>query len=303
MRIFNYFTERLKIDWVILEALNKLSSPITNIIAYILTEFGSGTIVFGIILFIYYIIDKKLAKKIAYIAGISFILNGVLKSCFKADRPFQFEKGKHLRKLDESLDGATGTSFPSGHSQNACTIYPLLALNTKKKWIKILCIIAAIIVPITRLYLGVHFPGDVVIGGLLGLIIAFVFNYLYDIFVNTKWYYIIGFGLLTISIPFLVINWNNLLVEDLFKCWGLFLGIILGFIIEEKYINFTNNASIKEYAVRLALALVSVLVIKSGLKMILPDHNIFHLIRYFLLVFTVIGIIPFFFKKEAKCNE
>ena len=130
--IGTYFNTRTDIEWKILEFFNNMSSSITNFIFFLISEFGTGEIVFGLIVFIYYVLDKNLAKKLSFILGTSFLINGMLKSLFLAKRPFQFEGKEYLKTFEGSSDGATGTSFPSGHSQNSGTLYTLLFLNLKK---------------------------------------------------------------------------------------------------------------------------------------------------------------------------
>ena len=77
MNILNYFIDRFPIEWKILEAFDKIANDFLNMIVFLLSKFGSGEIVFAIILFIYYVVDKKLGKKLAYILGSSFIVNGI----------------------------------------------------------------------------------------------------------------------------------------------------------------------------------------------------------------------------------
>lgn len=73
----------------------------------------------------------------------------------------------------------------------------------------------------------------------------------------------------------------------------------MSFYLEKKYINFSTKTSLKEAIIRLVVVLVVVFGIKIGVKAILPDHNICHLIRYFLMGFSALGILPFFFTKEG----
>lgn len=302
MNVLSYFVDRFPLEWKILEAFDKIANDFLNMLFFILSKFGSGEIVFAMILFIYYLVDKKLGKKLAYILGSSFIINGILKSLFLAKRPFQFEEHKHLKKLSDSMDNSTGTSFPSGHSQNAGTIYTAIYYNNKKKWIKGLCIAALIIVPITRLYLGVHFPGDVIVGLLVGMLVTLVLNRVYDNINHTKKYYIISLVFILLSLPTMIINFNNLAVADLYKSFGLYLAIILGFFIEEKYINFSHKVPVGFLALRLLIGAGIVLGLKSGLKAIFPNHNFFHMLRYFIMSFAGIALVPLLFKKEGK-NE
>ena len=176
----NYLDTRLDIEWQILEGLTKIQNTFFDILAFLISQLGYGPITFVVILFVYYVVDKKTGEKLGLIIAASTVFNALFKSFFMAKRPFQFEGREHLRKLSSSLDSAGGTSFPSGHSQNAGTIYTLLFMHFKKKWVRIVSIILLIIIPLSRVYLGVHFPGDVIVGLLLGIGIAVGLSVLYD---------------------------------------------------------------------------------------------------------------------------
>lgn len=294
-----YFQYRNSFEWNVMEFFHSFSSNILNPIFQIITEFGSGEIVFAIILLYYYCINKEFAKKLAFVLSTSFIFNGIFKSLFLARRPFQFPGKEYLRKIPSS-DGATGTSFPSGHSQNAGALYSSLIFNKVSKTIKIISIVLLILVPISRLYLGVHFFGDVVIGLLLGIGISISLNYFYENIKNPKILYLV-FGLvIVVSLPFLIINWNNPHCGDLFKSFGLSLAVFSANFIETNYIKFTTNVSIKNKVIRVIIGLIFTLALKSGLKLIFPTHNIFDMLRYFIMAFVALGVIPLFFKGEKN---
>ncbi len=69
--------------------------------------------------------------------------------------------------------------FISSHAANSFGIATLLLLFLKNKHISLILIFWAIIVSYSRIYLGVHFPGDIACGGLFGIIIAFILYRLY----------------------------------------------------------------------------------------------------------------------------
>lgn len=297
----NYFQYRNSFEWKILDFFHSFSSNVLNPIFQFITEFGSGEIVFAIILLYYYCINKDFAKKLAFILSTSFIFNGVFKSLFLAKRPFQFAGKEYLRKIPSS-DGATGTSFPSGHSQNAGALYSSLIFNKIPKLIKIISIILLILVPISRLYLGVHFFGDVFIGLLLGIGIAYSLNYFYDNIKNPKFLYLIYIIVIIVTLPFLIININNTNCADLFKSFGLALAVFSSNIIESNYIKFTTNVSFKNKLIRVILGIIFTIGLKSGLKLIFPMHNIFDMLRYFIMAFVALTVIPLFFKGENNAK-
>ncbi len=300
-------------EWKILDFFNKLNNDFLTAFFYFITEFGSGEITIIILAFIYYCYNKDIAKTLGYICINSMMLNGIAKSLFLAKRPFQYEGKEYLRALDESLDGATGTSFPSGHSQNTGSLFTSLIILFQKKWIRIICTIFIILIPVSRLYLGVHFPVDVITGLFLGIGTSCLGYFLINFF-KKKGYtlYILYSISILIFLPFIIFNINNPQVLDLFKAFGLYLGFVLGCFIEEKKVKFDYNVKWSYKLIRIVGGLILLLGIKSGVKILFKmidfiPNNLLDLVRYGLISLVAIGIFPLIFvkyeKKEGKNNE
>lgn len=78
--------------------------------------------------------------------------------------------GKGIGKiLDKLGSGADGWSFPSGHTLISVGTYGGLAAWFRNKWVRIIGILLAVLIPFTRLYLGVHTPLDIAAGALVAL--------------------------------------------------------------------------------------------------------------------------------------
>lgn len=112
---------------------------------------------------------RKIGCSVSAAAILSVIFNQVLKFLFQRERP-----------LVEHLSPAEGFSFPSGHSMNNAAVYCMLLLLllplADRVWQKCLltagCLLPPVLIGVSRIYLGVHFLGDVLCGWLLGAWIA-----------------------------------------------------------------------------------------------------------------------------------
>lgn len=121
------------------------------------------------ILTIFFIIRKnwRLSLQIAIVLLLSSGLNNVLKNFFARERPPEIDR----------LVFADFYSFPSGHAMSAITFYGFIIylsfILIKKTWLKYsiicLCVAMIILIGVSRVYLGVHYPSDILAGYFAGL--------------------------------------------------------------------------------------------------------------------------------------
>lgn len=161
-------------NWVYAEAVEHMNPFLTNIIR-IITHLGDPIIVTSITILLVIIPNtrKKVGYPMAAAVIVSEALNLILKEIFARERP------NILQLVNE-----TTYSFPSGHAMINITVYTMLGIFAIKyirsKKIKIsvviMCIIMPLIISFSRVYLGVHYAGDVLGGMLLGFAVT-VFIY------------------------------------------------------------------------------------------------------------------------------
>lgn len=269
----------------ILRSIQSIANPFLDILFQLITMCGEQIVLISIIAVIYWALDKKFGEYIAYSVLTSVLLNNTIKDIFKMKRPIG-EKG--IRTLREQT--ATGYSFPSGHTQNASSFYGAMAIYLKKRVMHIIATIMIILVGFSRLYLGVHYPKDVIVGGILGVLTSLICYKLYNKFENKMLLYVITF---VIFIPALTFAHS----ADFIKGMGTYLGFIIGIYIEKKYVNFSVEGSTGNKVIRVLLGILILLTLQVGLKVLLPSATIFSFIRYLLISLTGIGIYPMVFKK------
>lgn len=269
----------------ILRHIQSIANPFFDFLFQLITMCGEQIVLISIISIIYWALDKKFGEYIAYSVLTSVLLNNAVKDIFKMKRPIG-EEG--IRTLREKT--ATGYSFPSGHTQSSVSFYGAMAIYLKKKAMYIIATIMIILIGFSRLYLGVHYPKDVIVGGILGVLTSLICYKLYNRFENKMLLYVITF---IVFIPALTFAHS----ADFIKGMGTYLGFVIGMYIEKKYVNFSIEGSTTVKVIRVLLGILILLVLQVGLKAIFPSETIFSFIRYALISFVGIGIYPMIFKK------
>ena len=282
----------------ILKFFNNAATPALDHIAEIVTMLGEQYFFIIIIAFIYWNISKKEGFKLSAAFIISAMLNAVLKIAFHTPRPFE--------KLDyisgKRVETATGYSFPSGHTQGATVFFITLAQIIRKAWFSIIAVILLLAVGLSRVYLGVHWPADVIGGIILGIIVSFTictivdsyyddFGKLRKIFFRIQFVFIV----LTVILFFLdlFLLKGSMKIEDFFKISGTSTGAVYGFFIEERRFDFSpHDAGWIRKILRFIIGIAITLGIMTGLKIILPEHNLFNYIRYTVIGFWITLLWP-----------
>ncbi len=130
------------------------------------TFFGDATLYILILPVLFWCVDEKKGFRLALTVFVSNGINIALKETLRVQRPFYYDTSV---KLSEQ----SGFSTPSGHSQNSAVFYPLLASLFLKKHILVAGGIAlSFCIGLSRIYLGMHYPTDVLLGWALGALIA-----------------------------------------------------------------------------------------------------------------------------------
>ena len=158
-------------DVAILEWLHGHQSKALTAVMVEMTYLGTGTVVIVVVgvaaLFLWHTEHKHSARLLLAATIGNILLNGALKLVYHRPRPSVFAW----------QTTAVSSSFPSGHAMSATVVYGtvayLLMRLQKHRWAKMLTLTGAtlliLLICLTRLYLGVHYPSDVLGGIVVGL--------------------------------------------------------------------------------------------------------------------------------------
>ena len=269
----------------IIRAIQSIANPFLDGLFQFITMFGEEAILIPLIAVIYWAFNKRMGEFIAYASLTSVLVNGAIKDIFKAKRPIGEPGIRSLR-----VETATGYSFPSGHTQGTASFWSAIAIYLKNNYMYAISALIIILVAISRLYLGVHYPKDVLFGAIFGILTSFITYKLFNTVNNKTALYFITF---IIFIPALLYAHS----ADFIKGMGTFLGFALGIYVEKKYVNFSVEGKSVNKILRVVIGLAILILLKVGLKAVFPNKLVFHFLRYFIIVFFGIGLYPAIFKK------
>lgn len=258
----------------IIKFLQTFSNPFWDKFFELATMLGEESIYIIFLGIIFWCINKKLGYKLAFIFLFSSVTNGMIKDIVKAPRPIGIKGIRSLR-----LETATGYSFPSGHMQATTVFWTSMILIFKKSVFYLIGPLTVLLVGISRLYLGVHWPKDVFGGLIFGLICAIIGSILFDYSEKTKNKLVLLIIILPTIIGLLFFGRS----EDYIKSAAVLCSFYAGYIIEDKYIGFLERSSFLNQIIKFLIGIIGILFIKVFFKELLPANNFGYFIRYFMI--------------------
>ncbi|NPV63793.1 MAG: phosphatase PAP2 family protein [Methanotrichaceae archaeon] len=118
---------------------------------------------------VYWCFDRRLGLRMALILVVSQSINYALKAAFHLPRPYW------VIPEVKAFSGEASFGLPSGHAQNAVCVWGMLACYARASWVRAVLLLLIALISVSRLYLGVHFPGDVLAGWAIGALILLLF--------------------------------------------------------------------------------------------------------------------------------
>lgn len=264
-----------------------------------ITMLGEETVFIVLAALLYFVLDKALGQRLMYVMCGNLCLNNTIKNFAKVERPFVVDPTLNAVRKET----ATGYSFPSGHTQTAAGWTTVLAQKLKKPWATVVCVVIIVLVAFSRMYLGVHYPSDVVAGAVLGVACAFLFGFLFDLKEDKLPVMGMTAGAYTIFAIIFLFNADPQ-YADFYKMFGFLLGYVLAYWFESRKVNFDNDVAWWKRIIRLIIGIGIAIGLKIGLKSLfalIPSVTwtalLLDALRYLIMGFVVIGLYPWVFKK------
>ena len=285
-------------EYIVMSAVQSLSHlgiAVMDPLFALFTFLGEETFLLVAVFSIYWCGNKKFGEYLLLSLYTSIAANGILKDLVRRPRPFLTPGWEELRyvqidnPLIDTVSLGESFSFPSGHSQCAGGFFTALALWMRKKRVTVLAVLAILLVMISRVYLGVHFPGDVLVGAALGIGASLLSWWLFSHYYHCK------VALFACAVG---ISCIALLISpspDTVKTIGVGIGALGGMALEDRKVHFTTSGPVGGKVLRLAMGSAILMILRAGLKLALPDALIFDGLRYAVVGFAATGLWPWAF--------
>ncbi|MGG7178848.1 phosphatase PAP2 family protein [Clostridium paraputrificum] len=267
----------------IIKFIQQFSNEFLDVFFTIVTYSGAQTLGIFVSIILFWCYDKKLGYRFLYGVIFSFSLNNSIKGFFNSPRPIGVEG-----IISSHVSTATGSSFPSGHSQGNATSFTLLMSKFKNKWLWTFGILMIILVPLSRLYFGVHWPIDVFVGTLLGIISVIISNKIFNTYLNKGIFILIISLVAFLSIGLLFPS------NDLYKAIGSFSALVLGIYIEDEFIGYNPNGSKSNNIKKIFIGLTGALIIYFIFS-IFNSSLLISFVKYFAITLYAIVLAPLIF--------
>ena len=183
-----------------------------------------------------------------------------------------------------------GYSFPSGHSMMATNLFLAIPIYIRNNLFVAIGLIGVFVVALSRVALGVHFPTDTIAGFIIALAIILILSRIYDKIENRAYLYLAICALSLVGVLFCP-------EMAYIKYVALALGISLGFLVEEKYVNFDNPKSRRDAIVRLAGAVILFALLFVLIPKFVGNTDLVKCIVHSLCTFIMLAVYPLAFKK------
>ena len=279
---------------------------------------------------LYWCVNSTLGLQVAVILMFSTSFNSALKMAFHGTRPYWYSSSVKGMAIETSF------GVPSNHAQSAVAVWGIMAAYVRKWWGWLVAALLAVLIGLSRLYLGVHFPHDVLLGWLIGgLILWLLMRFWRPV---SSWsarqsrqrqvmFAFLG-SLVVFALPLLpfawlkVTNWQPpqawasfatqaISLQDGATTAGTLFGLLVGVVWLNRQGGFQTQGPWWQLAMRYFLGVAGVLIIRYGLKFIFPEGEyawayFLRYVRYTLIGFWVAAGAPWMFirlKLAEKLNR
>ena len=299
--------------------LEGIRNPVLDFIFSVITLCGDEIVFMAVGMIVFWCVSKQKGYYLLSVGFVGTVINQFLKITFRIPRPWV--KDPNFTIVESAREAASGYSFPSGHTQTSVGLFGGLALKFKQKALRIAAIALCVLVPLSRMYLGVHTPLDVGVSIGIALVLIFVLSPIFEKAEKSpRVMYALLFSLTGVMLAYLcfmsfwqfpeevfhVDNVHNYTsaVKNAYTLTGCTLGFLVVYTVDLKWLKFDTRAVWWVQIIKIVGGLALVLAVKelmrAPLEAILPANTWARMLRYFLMVIMAGSVWPLTFKYFAK---
>ncbi len=264
---------------------------------------------------VYWNINRRVGARLGLLFIGNVLINDWIKVIFAMPRPFWSQGIAQLASKPEVTFG-----FPSGHAQNTAAIWTFLALQTKRPrlWV-ILSFALLVLVALSRMFVGAHYPLDVVGGAIFGYLLLGIFlraerpllrwlgptlprrlGFLVVSCIILSLFYWLAARRLVVPSP------NSPAFEtyiesingvNFAKRVGALFGMGSGLILAFRIVPFAIEATLVQKIARFVVGIGGLMIVRAATSKLLPDNGPCAFTGYFLLTFWVTLVAPLIFTR------
>ena len=270
-----------------------------------------STIAVFVLFLVYWCMDRKTGRFGLLCFSVGQFLNQTCKAIFCVPRPWI--RNTDIHPSPQAIESASGYSFPSGHSQTAMSSYGALSVKgTSSTLIRVILLVCILLVGLSRNYLGVHTPQDVLFGFGMGILSIVIVAYIQKH--KEKLYgfrtVIVGICIVVVATAYVILKQYPgsvvqavLMKEDAMKAYGFMAGTIVSAYYMQKISFTTDHLSIKQRVLRAVIGSVMIAPVYFGadavLVLFLPMEAALWICTFASAV-TGMLLVPYVFEKVEK---
>jgi membrane-associated phospholipid phosphatase len=290
----------------ILRAIQSIHAPWLDQVMLAVSDLNSETIYILVLALFFWVLDKRLTRYAASILFLGTWANTALKYLADTDRPFVHHP--ELRVPAGARETAPGPAFPSGHAQIPLMVWGAVAHVQGKRWLRWGVGLIVFLIGFSRLYLGVHWPLDVLGGWAIGAALLWAFTKSAALWrgegqsLGQQLLWAVLLPALTGGSALLFVPAAEL--HTVMVLTGAYLGVGVGAALEEAFVGFNpRHGSIMTHLLKVVLGFAVVMAVRVGLKPLLGESDVGTVIRYACVGAATTFAVPWLAKRFLRVRS
>jgi len=284
----------------LIRTVQLVHGPVLDTIFKAITFLGEEEFFMILLPLILWCVDFAVGARLAFAFLLSPYVNVVLKDLFAHPRPFELDPAVKRHDIG-------GYGLPSGHSQSAVVLWGTIAAEFHKRWLWVVAILLMVLIGFSRIYLGVHFPTDVLGGWAVGAVLLALYLALEPRI--EAWLKAASLTVqlaLAVAVPLVLMLLYP--AKDTASTMAVMMGMGVGVALVRRVAPFSAAGPLWQRVVRFLVGMIGLFAIYLGLKFIFPGEGeslyfVMRVVRYALVgLWAALGA-PWLFRRLRLASD